>query len=413
MSATQPKRSCSNWIESFLEWTLQLSEAPESMLIWSGLYGVASILKRRVRYSKELLKMWDVYPTSYIMFVAPPGVAKKSTTAGYTERLLLKFNETLAVTDPSYINFGPTSGSDIKMIEKMSKTVDGSMCVIAGEFGNIVKSRAVETYDFFTKMFDNDPMYVHETMSTNRMAVKEPSFNLLGCTTPDWMGKNTGYITGGGFAARTVFIFENKARKRKLHDKEYYEEDGVLKSKDIGPSVKRLEELSENLVKDLKIIGSLKGELRPENIQLEKRMHDWYRDYIDRPIERGGETFQQRKHVHTMRTAMLLSLCERDDLLISERNFEKALELITYVEKRLGRGFASVGANPYSAKYDEVLDYISAHNPVKKGQVQAYFFKDVPPDELEQIINVLVSAGEIDQILGDSHNPTKLRMIKK
>lgn len=412
MSA-KPSRSCTNWLDSFLEWTLQLSEAPESMLLWSGLYGVASILKRRVRFAKDLIKKWDVYPTTYIMFVAPPGVAKKSTTAGYTESLLMKFNEGLAVTDPSYINFGPTSGSDVKMIDKMSKTVDGSMCVIAGEFGNIVKSRAVETYDFFTKMFDNAPTYIHETMGLDRLAVKEPSFNILGCTTPDWMAKNTGYITGGGFAARTVFLFENKARQRKLFDQEYYEENGILKKRDIGPSIKRLDELEENLIKDLKIIGGLSGEVRPENIQLEKRMHDWYKEYVDKPIERGAETFQQRKHVHTLRTAMLLSLCERDDLLIAEKHFDKALEFITYVEKRLGRGFASVGANPYSAKYNEVLEYIEVHNPVKKGQVQAYFFKDVPPMELENIITVLVAAGEIEQVLGDSRNPTKLRIAKK
>lgn len=408
--AGRTNRKCENWIDTFLEWTLPVSEAPESFLTWAGLFCLSAILKRRVRYAKDLLKMWDVYPTSYIMFVAPPGVAKKSTTSGYTERLLMEYNTTINVTDPSYVNLGPTSGSDIRMIEAMSETTDGSMTIIAGEFGNIVKTRTAETYDFFTKMFDNDPAYIHDTMGGGKFSVLDPSFNILGCTTPDWMANNTGYITGGGFAARTIFIFEQRARQRKLFDKEYYEEEGILKSRDIGPNVKRMEELRSNLLHDLKIIGQLKGEARPENLKLEKEFVDWYKDYIDQPIERGNETFQQRKHVHTLRTAMLLSICERDDLLISSAHFKRALSLINYVEKRLSRGFSTVGHNPYSGAYYQVLDYIEVHKDVKKGQVQAYFFKDIPLDELAKIFEVLKMAGEIEEIMS---NPPRLRLVKK
>lgn len=403
-------RECSNWLETFLAWTMESSEAPESMLIWSGLYCLSAILKRRVSFDKDLIKKWDVFPTAYIMFVAPPGVAKKSTTAGYTEKLLMKNNESLTVTDPSYVNFGPTSGSDIKMIEKMSETTDGSLTIIAGEFGNIVKTRTAETYDFFTKMFDNDLNYIHDTVGGGKNVVLEPSFNILGCTTPDWMANNTGYITGGGFAARTVFVFESRARQRKLFDKEYYEENGILKSKDRGPSVTDLASMEKKLLADLKTIGKLKGTAKPIDLKLEKKMNQWYLDYVDLPVDRGNETFQQRKHVHTLRTAMLLAICERDDLRIEEKHFEKALSLIAYVEKRLSRGFSSVGNNPYSGAYYKVLDYIEAHSPVKKGEVQAYFFKDIPLMEISQIFEVLKMAGEIEEVVT---NPPRLRIVKK
>lgn len=406
-----PKRECDNWLDTFLQWTMPVSEAPESMLTWSGLFVLASVLKRRVFYDKDLIKKWDVFPSSYTMFVSPPGVAKKSTSAGYAEKLIMKHNDGLIVADPRYVNLGPTSGSDIKMIEKMSETTDGSLTIIAGEFGNIVKTRTAETYDFFTKMFDNDPHYIHDTVGGGKNEILEPSFNILGCTTPDWMANNTGYITGGGFAARTVFVFESRARQRKLFDKEYYkDENGILVSRDVGPSLINMDKMEKNLLADLKTIGNLKGSARPIDIQLEKKMHDWYINYVDAPIERGNETFQQRKHVHTLRTAMLLAICERDDLKIEEKHFEKALSLITYVEKRLSRGFSSVGNNPYAGAYLNVLDYIEKYSPVKKGQVQAYFFKDIPLMEINQIFEVLKMAGEITELM---ENPPKLRFVKK
>lgn len=391
------KRECENWLTSFLEWTLPNSEAPESFLVWSGLFCIAAVLKRRVRWSKNLIKQWDVYPTTYLMFVAPPGVAKKSTTAGYAEKVLFRHNELLGnVTDPGYVNFGPTSGSDVRMIQKMSETVDGSMCIVAGEFGNIVKTRAPETYDFFTKMFDNDPYYVHDTLSNKGMTVMEPSLNLLGCTTPDWMAANSGYITGGGFAARTVFIFEQFARQRKLFDKEITLENGKLVSKDLGLPPKELEKMQERLAKDLGRISKIEGEAEPETLALAKRMEEWYRGYIDKPTQRGEETFHQRKHLHALKTAMLLSVCERDDLIVTEEHFDAALVLVNYVEKRLSRGFAIIGHNPYSGAYYKVLDYIQSKGKVKRGQVLAYFFNDIPLEELEKIFVVLKAAGEIE-----------------
>lgn len=402
-------RKCGNWLKTFLAWTLPNSEAPESYLWWTGLFCISAIMKRRIRWDKLYVKKWDVYPTAYIMFVAPPGVAKKSTTAGFAERLLMRYNKSIMATDPSYVNFGPTSGSDIKMIEAMSETLDGSMCVLAGEFGNIVKTRTMETYDFFTKMFDNDPHYIHDTVGGGKTTVLEPSFNLLGCTTPDWMAGNQGYISGGGFAARTIFVFEQHARQRKLFDQEFYEEEGEIKMRDIGPSPMLMEQMEADLVADLKIISEVKGEAKPETIRLAKRMNDWYLEYVDKPREQGTETFQQRKHVHTLRTAMLLSLCERNDLIISENHFEVALELIGYVERRLSRGFSAVGRNPYSGSYHQVLDYILSHSPVRKADVQKYFFRDLNLLELDQIIKVLMVAGEIEEF----HSGTNVLLRRK
>ncbi|MEE8113077.1 MAG: hypothetical protein V3T23_01860 [Nitrososphaerales archaeon] len=393
------KRKCENWLKTFLDWTMPVSEAPESLLTWTGLFCLSAVVKRKVRFSREYTKKYDIMPTTYIIFVGPAGVVRKSTSAGYAQELLVQMNDGLMGVDTAYVNFGPTSGSHTAIFDKMSNSLDGSMTIISGEFGNIVSTMPEETYDLFAKLFDTDATALrleHSTRAHKDEVVLKPNLNLLGCTTPDWIMANTGYMLGGGFAARTVFVFEYKARQRHL----FY--------KDVGPDVESLDTMKKNLVHDLCHIGHIKGESKPEDRRLAKRMEDWYQSYIDTPAEKGAETFQARKHIHTLRTAMVLSLCERDDLIITNAHFNKSIKLIDDVEKKLSRGLSTMGKNPYSSSLYMVLEYIQANSPVKLGDLVAYFFNDIPPDETNRILEVLQISGQIVRL----ETPNKPVMLK-
>ena len=382
------ERKCENWLKTFLKWTVPVSEAPESLLIWSGLFCISAVVKKKIQFSKEYLKQYQVYMMNYTMFVGPPGVVRKSTSAGFAQDILMGVNEGISVTDRAYVNFGPTTGSHAKIIEKMAGTVDGSMTIIAGEFGNIVSTMPEETYTFFLKMFDSDKTatrFEHSTRQHGDEVILDPSLNILGCTTPDWIAENKGYMLGGGFAARTVFLFEDRARQRHL----FY--------KNVGPSIEALEGMRKRLVVDLKGIGRLRGEIKPCDDKLANRMEEWYLDYADKTAKAGAETFHARKHIHTMRTAMALSLCESDNLVISEEHFNAALVLIDDIEKKLTQGLSAVGRNPYAKDLNIVLAYIEENAPVKKGQVMTRFWADLQPDELEKILKVLKACGEISE----------------
>jgi len=402
------KRACDDWLKTFLEWTMPLSEAPKSLLVWTGLFCISAVLKRKVKFSEEYAP-YNIYANAYIMFVGPPGVVRKSTSSGYAQKLLTELNESLPTkeVDPAFIYFGPTSGSAAKVIEKMSASLDGSMTIIAGEFGNLVSTSPEEMYDYLGRMFDADAgsaRYEHATRSHGSEVILDGSMNLIGCTTPDWMLQNTGYMIGGGFAARTVYIFEDKARQHAL----FYRKKRIK----TGITVEKQKKMQEALVEDLIRIGQLKGEFVPENEELEDKMEAWYQEYKIAPVEKGVETFKQRKHVHTLRTAMVLSLCESDDLIITNKNFDDAIELIDKVESKLSRGLSALGRNPYSSGYHEILEYIERNDPVAEGVVIAYFFKDYPPEEQHKIFEVLKVSGQIEGVYTPD-KPTMLRMMKK
>ena len=385
---------------------MPLSEAPESLLTWTGLFCISAVMKRKLKFSEEYVP-YNVYANAYIIFVGPAGVVRKSTSSGYAYKLLAGLNESLPTkeSDSAFIYFGPTSGSAAKVIEKMSESLDGSMTIIAGEFGNLVSTSPEEMYDYLGRMFDSDAgaeRYEHATRSHGSEVILGGSMNLIGCTTPSWLMQNSGYMITGGFASRVVYIFEDKARQHAL----FYRKKRIK----TGITVEKQNEMQEALIRDLSRIGQLKGEFVPEDEKLEDKMEAWYQAYKPEPVEKGVETFKQRKHVHTLRTAMVLSLCESDELVVTNEHFDEAIKLIDKVEGKLSRGLSALGSNPHSGDYYDILDYIESHTPIAEGKVLAYFFHDIDPIEQHKIFEVLKVSGQIERVDG---NPPLLRMKKK
>ncbi len=67
-----------------------------------------------------------------------------------------------------------------------------------------------------------------------------------------------------------------------------------------------------------------------------------------------------------------------------------------------------MGKNPYSSSLYMVLEYIQANTPVRLGDLVAYFFNDIPPDETNRILEVLQISGQIIRL----ETPNKPVMLK-
>jgi hypothetical protein len=385
------KRECSNWLDSFVSLHKDTSPAPISFLEWSGLFCISSVTKRKIEFSREYLKTFRIYPNIYVIFIAKPGALHKSTTAGLAMEVVQEMLKGMLITDPAYINLGQTSGSYIGILESLAESMDGSVSIVASEFGTLTMSTPIETYTFLCELFDSDKVaekYKHKTRHKGTESISNPSVNILGCTTPSWITENSGFMTGGGFAARVVFVFEEKTRYRRLF------------SKDVGPTLKEQDAIRAKLAKDLRLIGKIKGQAKPENKAVADEIEAWYQKIENFKGEKGTETFQARKHVHVLRNAMLLSLCERDDLIITQEHFLRARAQIEEVESRLGKGMAILGRNPYSGMLFDVLEYIRESGPVDRGKLMARFwteFEKNPDQDLTMILETLKAMGEVKE----------------
>ena len=390
MGRPPKKRRCDNWIETFLNWTLQRSEAPISLLTWSGLFTLASTVKRKVYFPRTLMGSYEIYPSIYVIFVGPPGVVRKSTTAGYTEELIEKVNTNVISADPNYIHLGPTAGSSSKLLEKMAALPEGAITIIASEFGNLVSTTPEGMYDLFTRFFDNPEEFLYSTRQYGDEYITRPTLNLLGCTTPGWVSENTGYMIDGGFASRVIFVFEQQARRRKM----YYD--------DIELSPKQIAQMEEDLVYDLRLIANLEGPFSHETVELRDEMEAWYQAHAESEVITNAEGFHSRKHVHVHKVAMLLSLAQSSDLIITKVHFDTALALIDDIERKLSRGLSIVGRNPYSADLYRIIDFIASEGPIEKRFLFSKFWQDLLPEELSKILEVLKITEQIEEVADES-----------
>lgn len=368
-------RLLDNWLYAFRDWTVPRSEAPESLIIWSGLFALSSVAKRKISWPKSLMGSYEILPHLYVIFVGPPGVVRKSTTSAYAEELLNEID---------HINIASTASSTSKLIETMSETLDGSLVIISSEFGSFVSVSQEEMYDLLTDIYDGKAKYEYATRMHGVELVANPCVNLLGATTPSWVSEQMpAYVIGGGFASRTLFIYEDSVRQRTL----YYSLD--------WPDFERLK---ERLVNDLRHIAGLTGQFKHDSEETREWVERWYQESADEDIHEKLEGYRNRRHVHLHKVAGLLSMAERDDLVVTRTHFEAALRILGGIEKKLPRIFSSVGKNPYSADIEVVRDYIWERGQVEFDRLMARFYHNLSRDALLETLSALQAMGDVIRV---------------
>jgi DNA polymerase III delta prime subunit len=360
-------RLLDNWLYSFRDWTVPRSEAPE--------FTLSSVAKRKVLWPKSMMGSYEILPHLYVIFVGPPGVVRKSTTSAYAEELLGEID---------HINVASTASSTSKLIETMSETIDGSLCIISSEFGSFVSVSQEEMYDLLTDIYDGKAKYEYATRMHGIELVASPCINLLGATTPAWVAEQMpAYVIGGGFASRTIFVFEDSVRQRTL----YYNLD--------WPDFERVK---GKLVHDLRHIAGLVGEFRHDSEETRAWAEDWYRSSADEDIHEKLEGYRNRRHVHLHKVAGLLSMAERDDLVVTRTHFESALAILSGIEVKLPRIFSAVGKNPYSSDIEVIRAFIMEKGQVDFERLMARFYHNLSRDALLETLSALQAMGDVIRV---------------
>ena len=379
-------RVCDDWIQTYLDWTLPRSESPETMILWSGLLAIASALKRKVKIPAKIMGGYDIYPNIYVIFVAPPGVARKSTTVGRAEVLLHEVDD---------IRMASTAVSASKLVSDLADTLDGSLTILPSELGTFMNVSNEEMYDLLTDLFDNKTAYTYSTRMHGLETVKEPCVNFLAATTPRWVEQQMPlHVIGGGFASRVIFIFEDAPRQRQL----YYDIDE-----------KQVKMMKEALSADLKHIAEITGTFRHESKKTRGLIEDWYQglDVIAAAAGPGVEGYFNRKHIHVHKLMMLLSVAESDKLVLTKTHFEKALVILEAIEAKMPHALVYAGQNPLAEMTWKVWDYVKSGNVLTEKAIIRRFHVDLGSDGLSEVLGTLVRTGAIERIpnYNDSKKP--------
>jgi hypothetical protein len=367
------QRKCDDWLKDFTRWCLPRSEAKESYILWTGLFTLAAALRRHVKVPKSIFGSWEASPNLYILFVAPPGKARKSTTANYAEDLL----------DELGITRAPTIVTQAALLNQLVNSSDSSIYIMSAEFGSFIKKSGVEMFEFLTDIFDGRNTIDASTIMRGPEFAERPCVNLLGATTPKWIAENMPEsVIGGGFASRVIFIYEESVRRRQLYYRELDHE--------------ALNEIRNRLVEDLKhIAGDIQGDLDIDE-KGEAFMQDWYDKNADKETNPKLSGYYERKPAHIHKVATLLHFARSDSMVLEERDLVQAKYLLELTEPKLHKIFDPIGKNVYAPDVTVILKHIQENPGITAKELKREFFAVATPGVLDELIVGLLQAGFVE-----------------
>ena len=383
------KRRCENWISDYLKYTIA-SEAPDKFHFWTAVSVIAGALRRRVWIDMGHFQ-WT--PNFYIVFVAPPGIVSKTTTANIGMNLLREIPE---------IAFGPESVTWQSLVTSMAQAKQGfeyngliypmsPITIVSGEFGTFLNPSDRDMVDILVSLWDGQVgSFVKRTKTQGEDVIENPWVNILACTTPAWIAGNfPDYLIGGGFTSRTIFVYAEQKRQFVAYPK--------------YAQLPNTSELRENLVHDLEVIASdIVGEyeLTPEARQWGEQ---WYeRLYTERPAHLDNDRFAgylARKQTHLHKLAIVLSASKHSDLAIHLPELQLADSILTGVEQDMPLVFAQIGRNPISVFSQEIYQFISRLGVVPEPLLFQQFHIRMELREFEEALASLTRMGKITKLI--------------
>lgn len=384
------KRLLGNFLQEYMEYSA-FSEAPDKFHFWTGVSVIAGALRRRVWLDMGYFQ-WT--PNFYIVFVAPPGIVSKSTTANIGMKLLRQIPD---------ITFGPdavTWQSLVQSLARSTETVEingvhhamSAITIVSSEFGTFLNPNDREMVDVMVSLWDGQlGTWEKATKTQGSDSIENPWINLIACTTPAWIAGNfPEYMIGGGFTSRTVFVYADRKRHLVAYPSRHLPED--------------FKEQEKRLVHDLEIISQLKGEykLAPEALNWGE---EWYqKHYESKPPHLDNERFGgylARKQTHIHKLAIVLAAAESDNLIITKEHLSQADAITTGIELDMPKVFENIGKTDITRIIGEVVNFIQARRKAPVQEVYQRYASRITYQEFELVLQSAIKAGYVRQVAHD------------
>jgi hypothetical protein len=304
-----------NWLDELVEQHKEF-ESPIAFWRWAGLATIAATMRDKVWLDKYLYKL---YPNIYVMLHADSGL-KKGPPVSMAKQLVNLVGNTRVITGRSSIQgilkemgtaYTTPGGQVIK---------DAIAFICSSELTSSIVEDKVAT-DILTDLYDrayNQGAW-KSLLKMESFSLNNPNINILSATneahSEQFFQKKD---MQGGYFARTFIIYENKRNKV----------NSLMFKPEKAPDY-------PELAKYLKELTKLEGGFE---IAHEDRVffNDWYIEFkkkVDSHDEKDATGTLNRFDDSVMKVAMLLSLAEKPELVISRHAMETA---ISYCEQLVG-----------------------------------------------------------------------------
>lgn len=377
-----------DWLPAFLEYA-DVVESPRIMHFWAGVSAIASCLRRKVWIDQ---KRFTWFPSFYIIFVAPPGIVAKSTTADISMDLVkgvpgIKFG-------PDVITWQALVGAFVESAESFQYLDEwhtmSPLTLVASELGNLINPQDRDQINLYINLWDGRRTLDKRTKSSGNDMVEGPWINMLGCTTPHWIADNMPSATvGGGFTSRCIFVYADKKEKYVAY---VDEQTAATDDKHRAALVHDLEHIALNLCGPYQIIEEARvwGRAWYEKLWKEAAAgmaDEWVDGYV------------ARKQTHMHKLAMVLAASQRDELIITAEDLAIADKMLVQTEAGFKHVFSRIGRTEESLYVERFVSFMR-----RKGEctyqdaylsIHAHF-----PDfrDFEGILTGVIRAGIVSMV---------------
>lgn len=373
-----PKKAKNDsWIERFVQYA-SYGEANPKILYWTAISTIAGALRRKVWYDHIY---WQWSPNFYIIIVAPPGIAAKSTNIDVGHRLL---------RDVDGITFGPDIASWQALLRYMGENqetveVEGEdfkmSCVTLSiaELGVFFDFKDSKQIDNLVNLWDCKLGILDKRTTTNgNDQIENPWVNLMAGTTPSWVAENVSeYMLNGGLLSRCIFVYVD--HKYKI---EAFPADNVPPNLGL---------VRAGLVRDLQTISSYSGRFTftPD---AKEWVREWYNSlWSGDQVDLDGR--RTRMYAHLTKLGMVFSAAEFKFPLIEVKHVIQANAILKETEATVAQVVANVGQSAISKSAKEIVELVFKAKHVGKRELyRKSFFRKMSYEEYEQAVESAVRA---------------------
>jgi hypothetical protein len=324
------------------------------------------------------------------VFVAEPGIARKSQAISYAMQMLAQIPEIVTSADASTKEAmlqDLESGATDELMPDGSTFKHSSLCIFSKEFESFLgqKKENTKMLVLLTDLFDCQELpWKYRTKNSGSNIVPSVFINLLAATTPDSLASSLPpTAVGGGLTSRIMFVWADK-KKKKVPRPIETEEEKILKDK---------------LIKDLFVISRISGQYTMTDDCI-KKWDDWYNEYEETNPDRvckdpSFNGWYSRKPMYILKLSMLIAASTSDDLAVEWKHLQGAIDDIEEAEMQMGNAFKAIGKSIVTSETDSVLQIIRARKVIDEKSLLSLVWRDIDNNKFNNVIETAVRAGKV------------------
>src|SRR5208337_2442632 len=304
----------SDWLETLLESTKE-AEAPERYFWWAGLCAISAVIGKKVFLQRG--PFYRLYPNIYVALVSARSGLRKGIPIMIAKKMVQDLDSVRVISGCNSIQ-GLIKELSMQQTFKSGAVVNQAQgLMISDEFESFITEdpRALTYLTALHNTHEHEESWKKRLKGSPLEELKSPCLSLLVASNEalfESMVKQKDIE--GGFIARTFIVYES-IRKR-INDLIYTEEE----------TANLLEEdtkFQEILVGRLREISKLSGKMTL-SLEASAYYRSWYEQLSNSEVDdRTGSV--DRLGDQVLKVAMLISISNKDDLIISEDDLIKAI----------------------------------------------------------------------------------------